>query len=104
MAEPFDVPEDSLRALRHAADDLHFPQVIPTPSGLASADGRRAMLAAPLMIGTERLGAVVIGRSSVCTVDDHRLLYAITTQMDSALYQMRLQGRLAALEGKQSQA
>jgi GAF domain-containing protein len=104
MADPFEVPEESLRALRYAASDLHFPQVIPTPPGLAAADRRRVMLAAPLMIGSERLGAVAIGRCGVCTVDDHRLLYAITTQMDSALHHMRLQMRLAALEGKKLQA
>lgn len=104
MSDPFDVPEESLRALRHASDDLHFPQVIPTPPGLVTDEQQRVMLAAPLMIGGERLGAVAIGRSSVCTVDDHRLLYAIATQIDSALHLMRLRMRLAALEGKKPQA
>lgn len=104
MADPFDVPEESLRALRHATDDLHFPQVIPTPPGLVAADGYRVMLAAPLKIGSERLGAVAVGRCAVCTVDDHRLMFAITTQIDSALHLIRLQMRLAALEGKKPQA
>jgi|GEM_PF-11998 diaminopimelate decarboxylase len=74
---------DNLRSYTH---DLEFPQVIPVPTG----HHRLVVLAAPFIINHDRVGAVIIGRDALFTVGDHRLLYALTSQIDSAMVHLRL--------------
>jgi diaminopimelate decarboxylase len=71
----------ALELIRHEAAPIDIPQMIPTPTGHAGL----VLLAAPLRIEAERLGSIVIGRRSMFTIGDHRLLYALTSQIDSAL-------------------
>jgi adenylate cyclase len=82
---------DDLNFIRARAADLDIPQVIPTPAGLHSL----VLLAAPFIVGEQRIGAVVIGRNALVTLADHRLLYAMTSQMDSAVLHTRVQTQLA---------
>lgn len=60
---------------------LRIPQMIPTPLELES----MSLLAAPLLVGAARLGAVVIGRKTTFSLGDHRLLFAMSSQIDTAL-------------------
>lgn len=73
--------EPAIDAIEAAAGQIGIPQTIPTPTGHAGL----VLLASPFIFDHERLGSVVIGRQSVFTVGDHRLLYALTSQIDSAL-------------------
>lgn len=81
---------DDLTFIQAQAADLQIPQVIPTPAGIPSL----FLLAAPFIVGDERIGAVVVGRNSLYTLADHRLLYAMTSQMDSAVVHARVQTQL----------
>ena len=81
---------DDLSFIRARAAEIDIPQVIPTPAGLHSL----VLIAAPFIIGEQRIGAIVIGRNSLFTLADHRLLYAMTSQMDSAVLHVRVQTQL----------
>ncbi|MCS7069945.1 MAG: diaminopimelate decarboxylase, partial [Anaerolinea sp.] len=73
--------DEAVGSIRREAARIDIPQTIPTPSGHAGF----VLLAAPLMIEDERLGSIIIGRQSMFTIGDHRLLFALTSQIDSAL-------------------
>jgi hypothetical protein len=75
----------ALNAIRATAADIQIPQIIPSPIGFE--DGN--LLAAPFLVGGERLGAAVVGRKTAFTIADHRLLYAMMSQMDSAIAHIR---------------
>lgn len=77
------LPADVVQAIRASAADLSIPQTIPTPASFPGL----ILLAAPFIVGGRRFGAAVIGRKAVFTIADHRLLFAITSQVDSALAQ-----------------
>lgn len=75
----------ALETIRHNAAAIRIPQMIDAPIGFP----QLKLLAAPLIVGGERLGAVVVGRGRSFTVSDHRLLYAMMSQMDSAIAHSR---------------
>jgi class 3 adenylate cyclase/putative methionine-R-sulfoxide reductase with GAF domain len=81
-----ELSSSALDEIREKARQLTIPQVIPTPAG---AEGLH-LLAAPFAVAGARLGAVVIGRESIFTVSDHRLLHAMMSQMDSAVVYTRI--------------
>ncbi len=85
------LPQTALEAIRELTEDIRIPQVIATPPDIRDF----MLLAAPFIVSGERLGAVVIGRKHHFSVADHRLLFAITSQMDSAVVHSRLKQQLA---------
>ncbi|HLU10032.1 MAG TPA: adenylate/guanylate cyclase domain-containing protein, partial [Oceanobacillus sp.] len=83
------LPPEVVDEIRNNAIDLDIPQIISTSvTGLI-------LLAAPFIVGEHRIGAVIVGRNRMFTLADHRLLYAITSQMDSAVMHTRVQSQLA---------
>ncbi|MBC7813312.1 MAG: hypothetical protein H7175_19290 [Burkholderiales bacterium] len=70
-----------IEAMFKYTHEIRIPQMIPTPTELES----MVLLAAPFIVNGVRLGAVVIGRRSIFSLGDHRLLYAMTSQIDTAL-------------------
>jgi hypothetical protein len=90
------ISQDLLDAIHVRASDISIPQVIPSPDELSDV----ALLAAPFIVSGERLGAIVIGRRGTFTISDHRLLYAMVSQMDTAVAKNRdLNRRLLSSEG-----
>jgi diaminopimelate decarboxylase len=75
----------ALHEIRAAAEQITIPQVIPSPHGYTE----MVLLAAPFIIAGERIGAVVVGRADLFTVADHRLMFALTSQIDSAIHELR---------------
>jgi adenylate cyclase len=85
------IPVGALDNIRNFVGNIHMPQVIPTPSGI----DEMILLAAPFIVAGLRLGAVVVGRKRTFTVADQRLIYAMMTQMDSAIVHSRVTQQLA---------
>lgn len=81
----------ALAELESWAARIAIPQAIPTPEGINDL----LLLAAPLVTGTRRLGAVIVGRAKAFTLADHRLLHAIMSQTDSALLHLYTLRQLA---------
>lgn len=79
------ISASALDDIRVSASGLQIPQVIPAPENFP----HPCLLAAPLIVLGERLGAVVVGRDMPYTVGDHRLLYAMMSQMDTAIAHSR---------------
>ena len=97
-----DLPE-LIPALRAETAHIQFPQIIPMQPGLVAKDTNGTplnLLAAPFIVGGERLGAVIVGRVMPFTVSDHRLLFAMTSQIDSAVVHLRLLEKVARLENE----
>ncbi|NWF70622.1 MAG: GAF domain-containing protein [Chloroflexi bacterium] len=86
-----DLPPDALETIRDLAAQIVIPQVLPTPLIVAEL----TLLAAPFIVSGVRLGAVVIGRQQPFSLGDHRLLYAMMSQMDSAIVYTRIAMQLA---------
>lgn len=84
--------EELLDALHVRASEIEIPQCITAPESLADL----TLLAAPFIVSGERLGAIIVGRRKRFTVGDHRLLYAMTSQMDTAIAQARIWSRRLA--------
>jgi adenylate cyclase len=87
-----DLPASVLEQIRDQARDLKMPQVIPTP---AAVNDGMMLLAAPFIVGNDRVGGIVVGRKTAFTVSDHRLLHAMMTQMDSAIVHSRASFQLS---------
>jgi adenylate cyclase len=85
-----DLSTTTLEAIRDAASQILIPQTIDSPEGAANLN----LLAAPFIVSSVRLGAVVVGRKKPFNMSDHRLLYAMMTQMDSAIVHSRLSTQL----------
>ncbi|MFN8372220.1 MAG: adenylate/guanylate cyclase domain-containing protein [Anaerolineae bacterium] len=81
-----DLSTSVLTAIRDSASQITIPQVIETPAGVDNLH----LLAAPFIVSNVRLGAVIIGRKKDFTIADHRLLYAMISQMDSAIVHSRV--------------
>lgn len=75
----------ALDSIRAVVGEITKPQIIPTPENIDDL----VLLAAPFIVAETRLGAVVVGRKSEFDPGDHRLLYALTSQMDWAIVQSR---------------
>jgi adenylate cyclase len=81
-----ELPGEALEAIRQAASNIQIPQTIPAPAGV----DRLELLASPFLVNGLRLGAVVIGSKTPFSLGDHRLLFAMTSQMDSAVVHVRV--------------
>lgn len=91
MIDKADLFGDVLETIREIASQITIPQTIDTTEILPDLQ----MLAAPFIVSGVRLGAVVVGRKKYFSVADHRLLYAMMTQMDSAIVHSRISAQLA---------
>jgi adenylate cyclase len=85
------IPAGALDNIRNYVGNIHLPQVIPAPAGIEEL----VLLAAPFIVAGTRLGAVVVGRKKTFTVADQRLIFAMMTQMDSAIVHSRVMQQLA---------
>lgn len=80
----------ALDAIRESATDIQSPHIIPTPSEL----GNFQLLAAPLIVSGDRIGAVVVGRAEQFDISENRLMYAMTSQIDTAIAKNRISQEL----------
>lgn len=90
MMDRENLPIAALDAIRSMTGELVIPQVIETPPEITQLH----LLAAPLIVSGTRLGAVVVGSKKLFTTADHRLLYAMTSQMDTAVAHSRVYQQL----------
>ena len=65
------------------------------PGHLQSPRDGLEVLASPFIVGAMRLGAILVARNTPFATDDHRLLFAMTSQMDSAIVYSRVIQQLA---------
>ena len=91
MVDRYGLPIEILDTIRSQVEQLHMPQILPTPAGLE----HLRLMAAPFIVAEERLGAVVVGRRKPFANADQRLIYAMMTQMDSAVVHIRLMQHLS---------
>jgi adenylate cyclase len=91
MVDRYGVPIEALDVIRASVEQIHMPQILSTPTGL----DQLRLMAAPFIVAEERLGAVVVGRRRPFTSGDQRLIYAMMTQMDSAIIHIRTMQQLA---------
>lgn len=84
------LPAEALDVMREAVEDLNAARALPAPEGFEQLN----LLAAPLFVSGQRLGGLVIGRTSPFRASEHRLLTVMTTQMDSAIAYSRLHQQL----------
>jgi adenylate cyclase len=80
------LPPEMLAVIQGLTGTITFPQTVETPLGL----GELNLLAAPLVVAGVKLGAVVVGRRPDFTNADQTLLFAMMTQMDSAIVHSRV--------------
>lgn len=80
------IPMATLDAIIDLSSELTLPQIIPSPDGVEAL----TLLAAPLIVSGIRLGTVIVGRVRRFSLADKRLMYAVTSQMDSAIMQSRV--------------
>jgi adenylate cyclase len=85
-----ELPTAALDAIREVTDDIRVPQIVPTPPGIQD----MMLLAAPFIVGGVRMGAVVLGRKQPFNTADNRLLFAMVSQMDSAIVHSRVSAQL----------
>jgi adenylate cyclase len=90
IIDKHDLPASALQDIQQKANQITIPQTIAAPAGV----DHLQLLAAPFVVGSERLGAVVIGRTRTYTIGDHRLLHAVMSQMDSAIVSLRTSQQL----------
>lgn len=83
-----DLPQAALDAICQAAGRVNVTQQIAPPAGL---DDVR-LLAAPMVVGGQRYGTVVVGRERPFRLDDARLIAAMVSQMDAAVAETRTMG------------
>ena len=86
MIDKENLPMGALDTIRELTGNLKIPQLIETPQTIEAIK----LLAAPLNVSGVRLGSVVIGRKTSFTIADHRLIFAMTSQMDSAIAHSRV--------------
>jgi len=79
------LPLSAVDSIRKMTEDIMKPQQIDTPPGIEQVN----LLAAPLIVSGVNLGSVVVGRKLPYMASDHRLLYAMMSQMDSAIAHSR---------------
>lgn len=84
------LPQIVLNRLRQKSMDIRTPQVIPSTPQL----DEYSLLAAPLRVQSEFVGAVVVGRKRVFGNAENRLLYAMMSQIDSAVVKQRISRQL----------
>lgn len=84
------VSDTLLNQLRSKSIDIQTPQTIASPPEL----GNYSLLSAPLRVSGDTIGAVIVGRDSSFTNADNRLMYAMMSQMDSAVVKHRMSKQL----------
>lgn len=75
----------ALEAIIEATRDIQTTTSLKAPTSA----GDLQLLAAPFIVSGKRLGAVVVGREALFTINDTRLMVAMTSQMDSAIAKSR---------------
>lgn len=80
------MPLSAVETIRGLTGHLNLPQVIQPPPEIQDID----LLAAPLIVAGIKMGSVVVGRHRAFTVADHRMLFALMSQMDSAIVHSRV--------------
>lgn len=91
IVDKHELPGTVLEAIHHLTTDIRSPQIIPTPPGLKE---RLNLLAAPFIVGGTRLGTAIVGRKAPFTIGENRLLFAMVSQMDSAIVHSRVMQQL----------
>ncbi len=86
LIDKHDLSPEVIDDIQEKARHLTIPQVIATPEGVHDLN----LLAAPFVVAGARLGAVIVGRETIFTISDHRLLHAMISQMDSAVVYTRI--------------
>lgn len=81
-----ELPPETLNAIQNLTGDVTIPKVIETPKEIEEIN----LLASPFIVSGVKIGAVVVGRQSPFTPADHTLLFAMTSQMDSAIVHCRV--------------
>lgn len=76
--------------MRMKAFEVQSPQQIPAPMQLEP----NVLLAAPLKVSSQPVGAILVGREKAFSISDHRLMYAMVSQMDSAIVKHRIARQL----------
>lgn len=84
------LPAQTLETIRQAVERIHETQSLPSPPGFEALH----LLAAPLLVSGQRLGGVIVGRTTIFPPRDHRLLTVMTHQMDSAIQYSRVHQQL----------
>ncbi|NDJ59590.1 MAG: GAF domain-containing protein, partial [Chloroflexi bacterium] len=92
LIDRYNLPTAALQAIRASTAAIEIPQTLTLPPELEIQD--MCLLAAPLIVAERRLGAVVLGRQHPFSIGDHRLLYAVNSQIDSAILHRRTQQQL----------
>ncbi len=90
MVDKQNLPSSALDTIRELTGYLTIPQAVQTTPEI----GELSLLAAPLISSGERLGSVVVGRQAAFTTAEHRLLFAMMSQMDSAIAHSRISQQL----------
>ena len=85
------LPSAALDEIRQTVATIQQAQNLPSPPEF----DQLQLLGAPLLVGGERLGGIVVGRTSGFQTSDHRLMTAMMRQMDSAIQHSRVQQQLA---------
>lgn len=80
-----DLTEEQLASIINTTRDIQTTTKLEAPPSVDN----MYLLAAPFIVSGVRLGAVVIGRSQPYSVDETRLMIAMTSQMDSAIAKSR---------------
>ncbi len=91
LAGTLDLSESVQNAIFETADTIRIPQTISIPETLKD----KQLLAAPFIVNGARIGAVVVIRDKPYSISDHRLMFAMTSQMDSAIVHARTVSELA---------
>ncbi|MEQ8677547.1 MAG: adenylate/guanylate cyclase domain-containing protein [Aggregatilineales bacterium] len=86
-----ELPGSVLEAIHNLTTDIRSPQIIPTPPGLKE---KLNLLAAPFIVGGTRLGTAIVGRKAPYTIGENRLIFAMVSQMDSAIVHSRVMQQL----------
>jgi class 3 adenylate cyclase len=86
IVDKHDLPASVLDSIANTVREIKIVQMIATPEGA----GKLVFLGAPFIVSGVRLGAIVVGRKKPFSVADHRLLHAMSSQMDSAMVYSRI--------------
>jgi len=90
LVDKHNIDGQILDTIREAATDIQSPQILRTPAEL----GDFQLLAAPLIVSGERIGAMVVGRLEAYDISETRLIYAMTSQIDTAIAKNRMAQQL----------
>ena len=90
LVDKKNLPLQAIEAIRDMTGSMRIPQIIETPTEI----GDMTLLAAPLNVSGTQFGSVVVGRKRRFTAVDQRLLFAMMSQMDSAIAHSRVSQQL----------